>query len=207
MELFDLSIEKYVFKWEGKIHGGVDQFIAEVQNESGKKIGAIQRIGQGLFKKDKIVLTNTENSILLNVYSKGVFAGFNGLITNRITKLGKYQVNDFDENMLGNMISPSHGYLIMNTNGGDLTFHNIGPKLNESIKSDLEYQINSTKGNIATFTVNTDVTGSWGRRNYINTCILQIHDLKFERKNIIGMFICCMLIILDGLDFDYGRGD
>lgn len=210
MDLFNQDIQKYIFKWKGKNTHGIGQFVPEVQNENGEKIGRIQIIGQGWFKNHKTVLTNTENSILLNVNPEEVSAGIRGFFANRMNRAGKFQVSDSDENMLGTAISPNLDYLMMDTKEGDLFFHNTGPKFDyysfdqytkkDCLKSDLEYQIKSIKGNnVATFTINTDVTGGWGTRDYNNTCILQIHDLKFDRKNILGMFICSMLVILDTL--------
>ncbi len=182
MNLLDPDIQKYVFKWE---HGNTDsifKFIPEVQNEKEEKIGTVQVRGGWLQKK--FCLCDINDTTLLHVRKYEVFTG------------ESYDVMDYDDNLIGivkeKFFSSRHIMTMKNSKGdeilrfnedGILTF--IGRK----------FKINSIDGkNVAEYSIKQEWSKKgWLRYNYHNTSFLHIHDPNFDRKSILGMFICCVL--------------
>jgi len=182
LNLLDPDIQKYVFKWE---HGNTDsifKFIPEVQNEKEEKIGTVQVRGGWLQKK--FCLCDINDTTLLHVRKYEEFTG------------ESYDVMDYDDNLIGivkaKFFSSRHILTMKNSKGdeilrfnedGILTF--IGRK----------FKINSIDGkNVAEYSIKQE----WSKKgrfrsNYHNTSLLQIHDPNFDRKSILGMFICCVL--------------
>ncbi len=184
MNLLDPDIQKYVFKWE---HGNTDsifKFIPEVQNEKEEKIGTVQVRGGWLQKK--FCLCDINDTTPLHVRKYEVSTG------------ESYDVMDYDDNLIGivkeKFFSSRHILTMKNSKGdeilrfnedGILTF--IGRK----------FKINSIDGkNVAGYyIIQIEVKKGWlGYNNYYrNTSVLHIHDPNFDRKSILGMFICCVL--------------
>ncbi len=181
MNLLDPDIQKYVFKWE---HGNTDsifKFIPEVQNEKQEKIGTIQVRG-GLILNE-FCLCDIKDSTLLNVRKHCWFTG------------ESYDVLDSDDNLIGIVKEKSRYILTMKNSKGDEIL-----QFNEGYHSTFTgrtFKINSIDGkNVAEFyIIQIEVKKGWlGYNNYYrNTSFLHIHDPSFDRKSILGMFICCML--------------
>jgi len=184
LNLLDPVIQKYIFKWE-RHENSILNFIPEVQNEKEEKIGTIQVRGGWLQKK--FCLCDIKDSTLLHVRKYEEFTG------------ESYDVMDYDDTLIGivkeKFFSSRHIMTMKNSKGDEILRFNEGG-ISEFTESD--YKINSINGrNIAEFRVK--MKGQL-RRYYYNTCLLQIHDLNFDRKSILGMFICCMLRILKLLE-------
>jgi len=184
LNLLELDIQKYIFKWE-RHENSILNFIPEVQNEKEEKIGTIQVRGGWLQKK--FCLCDIKDSTLLHVRK---YEGFTG---------ESYDVMDYDDSLIGTVkekfFTSRHILTMKNWKGDEILRFNEGG-ISEFTESD--YKISSINGkNIAEFRVK--MKGQL-RRYYYNTCLLQIHDLNFDRKSILGMFICCILRILKSLE-------
>jgi len=183
LNLLDPDIQKYVFKWEHK-NTINSKFIPEVQNEKQEKIGTIQVRG-GLLQK-KFCLCDIKDSTLLHVRK---YVGFTG---------GSYEVMDYDDNLIGivegKLISSRRILTMKNSKGDEIL------QFNEGYYDHFEgrrFKINSMDGkNVAGYyIIQIEVKKGWlGYNNYYrNTSVLHIHDPNFDRKSILGMFICCVL--------------
>jgi len=172
LHLLDPDIQKYVFKWEHKISSSNTKFTPEVQNEKQEKIGTIQVRG-GLILNE-FCLCDIKDSTLLNVRKHSWFTR------------ESYDVLDSDDNLIGIVKENSRYILTMKNSKGDEIL-----QFNEGYN-----KINSIDGkNVAEYSITQkEVKNGWWRSsNYHNTSVLHIHDPNFDRKSILGMFICCML--------------
>ncbi len=182
MNLLDPDIQKYVFKWE---HGNTDsifKFIPEVQNEKEEKIGTIQ-VREGLLQK-KFSLCDIKDSTLLHVRK---YVGFTG---------ESYEIMDCDDNLIGivkeKFFSSRHILTMKNWKGDEILRFNEDGILTFVGR---KFKINSIDGkNVAEYSIKQEWSKKgWLRYNYHNTSFLHIHDPNFDRKSILGMFICCVL--------------
>jgi len=173
LNLLDPDIQKYVFKWEHKSSNSNTKFIPEVQNEKQEKIGTIQVRG-GLVLNE-FCLCDIKDSTLLNVRKHSWFTR------------ESYDVMDYDDNLIGIVKEKSRYILTMkNSKGDEILQFNEGYDKISSIDGKIiaEYSITQE-----------EVKKGWlGYNNYYrNSSFLHIHDPSFDRKSILGMFICCML--------------
>jgi hypothetical protein len=186
MNLLDQNIKNYIFKWEGGSTHGSFKFIPEIQNEDQESLGKIKLEGHWLSKK--FCLYDMNNPIL---YVKE-YLGSGGR---------NYNIKNTDDSLLGTVhakFSLSTILTMKNTKGDEILFLDAGRV--EALGGKWR-EINSKENQIAKFDVNQErIKKGWLKYNYYNTCRLQILDLKFDRKNLLGMFICCMVNILKRLE-------
>ena len=203
MSLLDPDIQNYVFKWEAKDTHGIKKFVPKIQTENEEVIGKID-LEEGLVSK-KFYLCNIEEStslhpkLLDHLYVKRY-----GLY-----RIG-YDVKGLDDSLIGkiNKKSFTQPYILIMKNAKEeeiLEFNGDFEDVhvfNMMFKAGIDFEINSIDGqNKAQFRVNQDkVKKGFLRYKYYNTCVLKINDLNFDRKSLLGMFICCMLNILDAVE-------
>jgi len=179
--ILDTNITKYILKWEGD--EGIKMTLkAQVEKEDGEKIGKVET--KGLMTK-KTYLLDTDNSEILNAAKSNW------------SLAAKYEVKDSENNKLGVV---SQKTLSRKKN---MTMKN--PKDEEILKFEGStllgdnHEIKSIDGkSIAVFSRKQDFVkeGRW-RGKYHNTCTLQINDMSFDRKILLGMFISCLSSYLD----------
>jgi len=196
LNLLDPDIQKYVFKWEHKNTSSNTKFIPEVQNEKQEKIGTIQVRG-GLVLNE-FCLCDIKDSTLLNVRKHWWFTG------------ERYDVMDYDDNLIGTVKGKFFSYLpiltMKNSKGDEILQFNEGY---HSTFTGRTFKINSIDGkNVAEFyIIQKEVKkGRWSSTNYHNTSVLHIRDPNFDRKSILGMFICCVLKFYNKLAPHGGNG-
>jgi len=198
-EFFDRQIEKYVIKWKG-YQSPND---AETQKIDGAKIGKIK--SGGLIRK-KASLLDIDDSVVLTIYKS-------------VITVEKYEIKDSDENIIGivenaaiyvsdTFMKNSKGEKILTAKRSvDQEQHVMDPFLLNGV-----YEINAIDGkNVAKFKLKHEIV----KRNFLhsdhyNTCNLQITDLDFDRKYLMGFFISILSSFYDlkpgGAVGDFGGG-
>jgi len=192
LNLLDPDIQKYVFKWETSD----SKFIPEVQNEKQEKIGTIQARGRLLL--NEFCLCDIKDSTLLHVRNHFGFTG------------ASYDVKDYDDNLIGivkgKLFSSRHILTMKNSKGDEILQFN--ERYNFTFTG-RKFKINSMDGKIVAefYMIQKQVKGGWWRGpDYHNTCVLHIYDPNFDRKSILGMFICCVLRFYNKLEPHGGVG-
>jgi len=196
LNLLDPDIQKYVFKWEHKNTHSNSKFIPEVQNEKQEKIGTVQVRG-GLIL-NTFCLCDIKDSTLLHVRK---YFGFTG---------DSYEVMDYDDNLIGivkgKLWSSRHILTMKNSKGDEILQFNEGYYFTYG---GVALKINSMDGkNVAGYYITQKEVkkGRLRNSNYHNTSVLHIYDPNFDRKSILGMFICCVLRFYNKLAPHGGEG-
>jgi len=201
LNLLDPDIQKYFIRWDrGLIPGTPDVLL--IQKENGEKIGEIQ-IKRGkffkkttvrlftypifiFFKKTKAYLLDNENSVLLTfTYNEGVF---------RTT----CEIVDSENNLIGIVTEKSRfGDYEMKNSKGDkiltLKLVESPSKTRDTLQEEeVDYEFKYPDGNnIAKSSTKVDkvVKESFWKRRYYLSNVLQVNDLNFDRKTLLGMFV------------------
>jgi len=196
MNLLDPDIQNYVFKWKVAHVYAMDHFVPEIQTEKEEPIGKIELKGRLL--STKYYLCNIEDSTSLPPKLSDLLY----VIKNAGIVRESYDVKNLDDSLIGKVNKksfPGNDVLIMKNAREEEIL-----KLDEffGLGSEGNYDINSIDGqNKAVFRTKQDtVKKSFWRYKYYNTCLLEIIDLNFDRKSLLGMFICCMLSNLEALE-------
>ena len=111
-----------------------------------------------------------------------------------------YKIWNGDYSVLGTVHESrwEHKMTMKNTKGEEILFLDLDYSYIFQGKS---LKIYSNENIVAEFVGKQDrVKKGWLRYNYYNTCSLRILDSDFDRKNLLGMFICCMVHALKRLE-------
>jgi len=188
-EIFDNKIEKYVIKWED--FGDGQGLNAEIQKSDGTKIAETKP--EGSIRK-KTVLFDFDGSVALTAHKA-------------MSMYAKYEIKDSDNNKIGNAGHYGLAWTVhmtwKNPKGKKiLIIKTIGKTILTGLKEGHVIgvrEINTMDDrNIAKFEVTRKkVERSFWKSDYYYTCIIQIYDLDFDRKCIIGLVIAYLASFFD----------
>ena len=178
-ELLDPTLDKLIIKWEG--WGPPLDLNAEIQKESGEKIG---KITSGGFIRKKAHLFDIDDGIILFTQKRG----------RRLGGGAKYKIKDSNENMIGTVkektsSSDTKLMIMENSQGVEILkgesdkFHNIDRTIVAKFN-----RIDRTI--VAKFEIKYEEVeqSTWNDKIY-NTCFLTINDLNYDRKTLFGFFV------------------
>lgn len=184
MSLLDQNTIKYFLKWKGGQGDDLGFKDCEIQKADGMKIGKLE--SKGFFTKKNFLYDNDNSSILNTIkktWSWRTEYKIKYSTTNQILIVkGKFGFGD------NNMIMK---------NPRDENFLRFESS-NNMIKGPNE--IKSVDGKIiARFSVTEEKIKerSWKHEPDNSSCTLEIFDPTFDRKILLGMFICCLSSYID----------
>ena len=170
MTLLDPNFTKFIIKWDGE--GLPLRIDAEIQKETGEKVGRIE--SRGAINK-KISLFDSSNSLILIAYKA------------RISLTSKYEVKDAENNLIGTVeqktLSLKKRMLMKNSNNVKIL----------KIEGDIPgvSKIKTIDGQaVAEFLIKTEKEKkSFWKSIYHNICLFRIDDSQYDRKTLFGFFI------------------
>lgn len=179
-ELLDNKIEKYVIKWK---EGITPKVKAEIQKTDGTKIGKIKT--DGLIHK-KTSLLDIDDSLVLTTNKFGLTGN-------------KYEVKDSIGNRIGIVSSGGITFapdvFMKNPEGEKILTVELSINPRSLTSNDASHEINAIDGkNVAKFGRKVEkLNQSFWNPEYGKTYILQINDLDFDRKFLLGFFISVLV--------------
>ena len=170
MTLLDPNFTKFIIKWDGT--GPPLDIDAEIQKESGEKIGRLKSGGR---IDKKISLFDSSDSLILIAYKA------------RISLSAKYEVKDAENNLIGSVrqktLSWKKRMVIKNSNNEEIL------KIEGNIQG--SSKIKTIDGQtVAEFLIKTEneKKSRWNSIDH-NKCLFRIDDSQYDRKILFGFFI------------------